>query len=96
MTPADVRTDLTSALRLDLVGPEPDDAARAAEVLPTSPSVQGLLVSRGGRKASRTQTFGGKEHAIRPLCAGCDRTHCTPGPWSKRGIALVWSTWRAT
>jgi hypothetical protein len=47
MTPADIRTSLTSALRLDLVGPDPDDAAHSAEVLPTSPStwyLTGFLV----------------------------------------------------
>jgi len=37
--PAQVRDQLASALALDLVGPAPDDAAHAEEVLPTAPSV---------------------------------------------------------
>ncbi len=37
--PAQVRDQLASALALDLVGPAPDDAAHAEEVLPTTPSV---------------------------------------------------------
>jgi hypothetical protein len=37
--PAQVRDKLASALALDLVGPAPDDAAHAEEVLPTAPSV---------------------------------------------------------
>jgi hypothetical protein len=36
---AQVRDKLASALALDLVGPAPDDAAHAEEVLPTAPSV---------------------------------------------------------
>jgi Helicase conserved C-terminal domain len=38
MTPAAIRTDLVSALRDDLVGPDPDDAAHATEALTTTPS----------------------------------------------------------
>ena len=37
--PAQVRDKLASALALDLVGPAPDDAAHAEEVLPTAPAV---------------------------------------------------------
>ncbi|MCY1062784.1 DISARM system helicase DrmA [Nannocystis sp. SCPEA4] len=37
--PVQVRDQLVSALALDLVGPAPDDAARAEELLPVAPSV---------------------------------------------------------
>ncbi len=46
MTPADVRTRLTHALRLDLIGPEPDEP-QAPELLPVAPSrwyLTGFLV----------------------------------------------------
>lgn len=35
-------------------------------------SVVGQLATRGGRKARRTQTLGGREYALPPLCAACD------------------------
>lgn len=38
MTPSDVRDRLVEALRLDLIGPGPEDAAYQAEVLDTAPS----------------------------------------------------------
>ena len=38
-TSAQVRDELSSALALDLIGPEPGDADHAAEVLPVAPSV---------------------------------------------------------
>ncbi|MCK6502764.1 DISARM system helicase DrmA [Myxococcota bacterium] len=47
MTPEQVRSTLVDALRLDLVGPSPDDVLHAAETLPTSPStwyLTGFLV----------------------------------------------------
>ena len=42
MTPSDVRDRLVEALRLDLIGPGPEDAAYQAEVLDTAPSQQYL------------------------------------------------------
>jgi len=47
---------------------EPDDGLAILQAA----SVVGDLATRGGRKARRTQTLGGREYALPPLCAGCD------------------------
>jgi hypothetical protein len=59
VTPNDVRASLVGALRLDLVGPEPDDQARRSEVLPTSPStwyLTGFLVPFEAAEADETES----------------------------------------
>ena len=55
-TSAEVRAELIKALRLDLVGPTPDDVARANEILPMTPStyyLTGFLVPTGGSDEQR-------------------------------------------
>ncbi len=50
MIPLDVRNRLLDALRLDLVGPEPEDASHQREALPSPPSrwyLCGFLVPSG-------------------------------------------------
>lgn len=58
MNSSDVRTSLVNALRLDLIGPDVDDKARASEVLPTSPStwyLTGFLVPFEAAEADPTE-----------------------------------------
>src|SRR3954468_19500808 len=55
MTSADVRSQLVRALRLDLVGPEPDEP-QASEVLSSAPSrwyLTGFLVPWGAPAAQK-------------------------------------------
>jgi hypothetical protein len=64
MTPAEARTRLVEALRLDLVGPDPDDAVHAEEVLPQAPSqwyLSGFLAPSGAEAHDRGDETGEEE-----------------------------------
>ena len=56
-TSAAVRTSLIEALRLDLIGPSPDDAIHASEIIPQAPSrwyLSGFLVPYEAKLSDRT------------------------------------------
>jgi hypothetical protein len=56
-TSAAVRASLIDALRLDLIGPTPDDATHAAETIPQAPSrwyLSGFLVPYEGKLSDRS------------------------------------------
>ncbi len=64
MDSAGVRHGLMKALRLDLVGPGPEDEELAGEVLPTSPSkwyLTGFLVPRDASLEARSDELGNDE-----------------------------------
>ncbi len=88
LTPALVRTRLVDALRLDLVGPTPDDALHAEEVLPEAPSkfyLTGFLVPHeGARQANEDETD--EQLAMELGGAGADDDVTPEGQSGRRAV----------
>lgn len=76
MTPADVRTHLIDALQLDLIGPNPEDAMHAEEIIPQPPSkwyLAGFLVPHNAPIEQRSDDTGDDElDAVSRIGAGDD------------------------
>lgn len=84
----EVRRSLLDALRLDLVGPGPEDTSLACEVLPTAPSkwyLTGFLVPRHAPAQQREDDTGDDElDEVHRIAPGDDETTPERGA-AKRG-----------
>ena len=88
MTSADVRARLTHALRLDLIGPEPDEP-QAGEVLPISPSrfyLTGFLAPLNAPASQKADDDEQGELELAAASGGAEDDDSTPEPpAAKRG-----------
>ena len=88
MTSADVRGRLTHAIRLDLIGPEPEEP-QANEVLPISPSrfyLTGFLAPLNAPAAQKADDDEQGELELAAAGAGADEDDSTAeAPAAKRG-----------
>lgn len=101
-TPAEVRSHLIDALQLDLIGPAPDDAVHAEEVIPQPPSkwyLTGFLVPYDAPMEQRSDDTGDDEiDAVSRAGAGDDeaipdKTSARKGFFpSSMGISLLVAT----
>src|SRR5687768_16636133 len=89
MTSADVRARLTHALRLDLIGPEPDEP-QASEVLPISPSrfyLTGFLAPLNAPVSQKADDDEQGELELAAASGGAEDDDSTPEPpAAKRGV----------
>jgi hypothetical protein len=89
MTPSEVRSELVRALRLDLIGPNPDDDALAREALPQPPSrwyLTGFLVPYEADVSQRQDETGNEQLDLGVAGHGDDEE--TPEPASARKAFL--------
>lgn len=88
MTPADVRSRLVQALRLDLIGPEPDEP-QIGEILDRAPSrwyLTGFLAPFNAPLAQKTDDEAQDELDLAPEKSGDDEDDATETQAARRGM----------